>query len=245
MIDFKKLSAAAILLSLVSSGAAMPAYAGGDSSDSEDSDSENTGSPKVKRSKVPVTPSNSGDQPPINGNTIIPALPAIPHDNEEAVLLRRLHEIRLEKLQKETEKAKLAAEELENLRRRVQEAEKVRQEEEVERLKQAAFEEQRRAEEAEKYRLELERLAQEAEAAKQAQQAAEAKRQSEQKASAVLLGGRTPERAAHNVDTEVTRGIESLGNALAGKGWNHNKKVKRKEKKKAAKKGLKKLKKAF
>lgn len=236
MIDFKKLSAAAILVSLISSGAAMPAYAGGPS-DSDDSDSEDTGFPRVKKNKSPATQPNAGDQTPIQGNT--PALPLAPlpqddaigripspqapqalpaegesnpltslqnlsltkvtkeEDNEEEKLLKRLDEIRMEKLRKgaedkrlleeeaarqkklrdeEAEKAKQATEEMERLRLQIQEAEKARLEAEAERVKQEALlEAQKREEEEKKFR-----LAREAEAAEHARIVAQKKVRIEQ-----------------------------------------------------------------
>ena len=77
MIDFKKITAAALFVSMMGSGTSIPAYAGG--SDSESSDNEGEGSPKVLRRTAPAAQKNPDDQPPVNTMAPQPAL--IPQDD--------------------------------------------------------------------------------------------------------------------------------------------------------------------
>lgn len=116
----------------------------------------------------------------------------------------------------------------------------IQQKQEEERRKLEEMREQAFAAETERLRLQEFLRQQEAEreasAAQQAAAAAEQLRQQEEanQAAAQLLqqvmGGRPPERVQHNIDTELTRGIQGLNNVLSGRSWNFGRKDKKKHK---------------
>jgi DNA repair exonuclease SbcCD ATPase subunit len=231
MIDFKKISAAAILVSLMGTTASFAME--------EDKD---RGKISIKAPQVPAA-----QQPEYNSND--PRFnPSVGSDHSEIEvqadeaeqLLSRLTELYMQKAksaEEEAEKSQKQLAALEEMKKKLEESEAREREAnikvqgaELERLKQAAEAEKRRAEEAEKHRLEMERLSQEAEKAKQVRQAAEAKRvaaeQSAKKAPTVYdalgqipIGGKTRdgarvERNLNKIGKDVEKAGKDIGKAL-------------------------------
>ncbi|OJW49089.1 MAG: hypothetical protein BGO67_11010 [Alphaproteobacteria bacterium 41-28] len=226
MIDYKKIATATAILSLMGTTASFAMEASKE---------------ELEKKTITIHPAPQVEE---NSGHLNPSLPSDnsgAQEDEIEQLMNRMAALYMQNKERGDQEAKQSEqqrEELANLKKKLEEAETREREAqlraqaaEVERLRQVALEEQLRAEEAEKHRLKLERLAQEVEEAENARKAAEAKRKSDEEAiAAALLGGRTPEQVAHNVNTEVTRGVESLNNFLAGKGWKHDKKLKKKKK---------------